>query len=281
MPDVYAAIAEADEVLQERLAEVLELRAADPQQRDMLEEYTAELELPHAAELLEVGCGTGAVCRFLATLPRVAHVTGVDPSPLFVERARELAGETEAGEAHAGDERAARGKIDFAVGDGRDLDFEDESYDGLVFHTSLCHVPECERALAEAHRVLRPGGRLVVFDGDYATMTFALDARDPLQSCAEAVLDMVVHDPWLMRRIAPLLARAGFEDCRVRGHAYTSVAGTDYFIALVDRGADALAASGSVRAEVAEALKQEGRARVEQGTFFGHISYVSAHARRR
>lgn len=265
MPDVYATIAEADAELQERLATVLELRAADPQQREMLEEYTAKLELPGAAELLEVGCGTGAISRFLATLPRVAHVTGVDPSPLFVERARELAGDA---------------SVDFVTGDGRDLSFADASYDAVVFHTSLCHMPECERALAEAHRVLRPGGRLAVFDGDYATMTLARDAGDPLQSCAAAVLDMLVHDPWLMRRIAPLLAQAGFGECRVRGHAYTSVAGTDYFIALVDRGADALAAGGTIGTDAAAALKREGRARVEQGTFFGHIAYVSVHARR-
>jgi ubiquinone/menaquinone biosynthesis C-methylase UbiE len=265
MPDVYATIAEADVAVQERLAEVLELRAADPRQREMLEEYTGQLELPDGSELLEVGCGTGPVSRHLATLPGVAHVTGVDPSPLFVERARELAGDA---------------PVDFAVGDGRALELDDASVDAVVLHTALCHVPEPERALAEAHRVLRPDGQIAVFDGDYATMTLALDARDPLQSCAEATLDVVVHDPWLMRRLAPLLAEAGFADLRVAGHAYTSAGGTDYFTALVDRGADALAASGTVRPELAAALKDEGRARVAGGTFFGHIAYVSVLARR-
>jgi hypothetical protein len=95
------------------------------------------------------------------------------------------------------------------------------------------------------------------------------------------VLDMLVHDPWLMRRIAPLLDEAGFDDLSLRGHAYTSVEGTDYFLALVDRGADALAVAGTVRAGVAAALKEEARARIEQGTFFGHIAYVSVLARRR
>jgi ubiquinone/menaquinone biosynthesis C-methylase UbiE len=263
MPDVYAAIAEADVAMLQRLAEVLEVRAADPQQRAMLEDYAARLK--PQGELLEVGCGTGAVSRYLATLPGVAHVTGVDPSPLFVERARELAGDA----------------IDFLVGDGRDLELDDASFDAIVFHTALCHVPEPELALAEAHRVLRPGGRLAVFDGDYVTMTMAADRTDPLQSCAEATLDMLVHDPWLMRRIAPLLTAAGFEDVRLQGHAYTSSAsGTDYFLALVDRGADALVASGTVRPELADALKAEGRARMDAGTFFGHIAYVSALARR-
>ncbi len=263
MPDVYATIAEADAVVQNRLADVLEIRAADPQQRAMLEDYATRLQ--PQGELLEVGCGTGAISRYLATLPGVTQVTGVDPSPLFVDRARELAGDA----------------IEFVVGDGRDLDFADESFDAVVFHTSLCHVPECERAIAEAHRVLRPGGRLAVFDGDYTTMTMALAAGDPLQGCAQAVLDMLVHDPWLMRRIVPLLAAAGFDDVQLEGHAYTSVTGTDYFVALVDRGADALLASGTVRPELAAALKAEGRARMDSGTFFGHIAYVSALARRR
>jgi ubiquinone/menaquinone biosynthesis C-methylase UbiE len=265
MPDVYATITDADAELQAKLAGVLELRAADPRQREMLAEYSAALDLPDGAELLEVGCGTGAVCRYLTTLPAAGHVTGVDPSPLFVARARELALGLPA---------------DFMTGDGRALDFEDASFDAVVFHTALCHMPECERALAEAHRVLRPGGRLAVFDGDYATTTLGRDAADPLQSCAEAVLEMLVHDPWLMRRIVPLLAAAGFQAGELRGHAYTSTAGTDYFVALVDRGADALAARGTIGAPLAEALKDEGRARIADGAFFGHIAYASVVAAR-
>jgi len=265
MPDVYATIADADAELQGKLADVLELRAADPRQREMLEEYTAALALPDGAELLEVGCGTGAICRRLATLPGAGRVTGVDPSPLFVERARALAGDL---------------PVEFVTGDGRALRFDDARFDAVVFHTSLCHMPECERALAEAHRVLRPGGQVAVFDGDYATMTLARDAADPLQSCAEAVLEMLVHDPWLMRRLARLLAAAGFAAGELRGHAYTSTTGTDYFLALVDRAADARAARGTVGPALADALKAEGRARMDAGAFFGHIAYASAVASR-
>jgi ubiquinone/menaquinone biosynthesis C-methylase UbiE len=262
MPDVYAAIAEADIAVQQQLADVLELRAADPRQRAMLDEYLDRLR-PYG-EVLEVGCGTGPISRRIAARQAVDRVDGVDPSPLFVERARDLAGET----------------IDFTVADGADLPFGDASFDAVVFHTALCHMPERERALAEAHRVLRPGGHVAVFDGDYATMTFAREPGDPLQSCAEAVLAMVVHDPWLMRRIQPLLAEAGFADLDLQGHAYTSAAGTDYFAALVDRGADALLARRTIGVQQAAALKAEGRARMEAGTFFGHIAYVSVVGRR-
>lgn len=51
-------------------------------------------------------------------------------------------------------------------------------------------------------------------------------------------------------------------------------------LTLVDRGAEALAAAGAVTSATAEALKEEARRRVEAGTFFGHIAYASAIARK-
>ena len=246
------------------LASILELRAADPKQRQMLVAYTSRLGELRDADVLELGSGTGAVCRFLATLPGVRRVQGVDPSPVFVERAREL----------ADDER-----LSFETGDARELALEDESLDVVVFHTSLSHIPECERALSEAHRVLRPGGQIAVFDGDYVTTTVAAYENDPLQACADATVSFLVHDPRLMRRIGSLLEGAGFIDLDLEGHAYTST-GSPYFITLIERGADILAERGGLTADVAEALKVEAKARVEAGTFFGHIAYVSAIARR-
>jgi len=90
MPDPYAHIASADVDLQARLAAVLELRAADPQQRAMLNAYLSEVRLPDSAIGLDVGCGTGAVTRALAEMPRVREAIGIDPSPVFVDKAREI-----------------------------------------------------------------------------------------------------------------------------------------------------------------------------------------------
>ena len=92
MPDPYAFIAQADEALQAKLAGVLELRAVDPQQRAMIDAYLSEVELPNDASALEVGCGTGAVTRILATMPAIKTVVGIDPSSVFIERARALCG---------------------------------------------------------------------------------------------------------------------------------------------------------------------------------------------
>ena len=106
----------------------------------------------------------------------------------------------------------------FAVGDGRALDLPCEAFDAVVFHTSLCHMPGWSSRSTRRTRAA-PGRAVTVFDGDYATTTMARNERDPLQSCAAAVLAMLVHDPWLMRRIAPLLEHHGFTDAGSAGTA--------------------------------------------------------------
>ena len=266
MPDVYATIAEADPGLVERIADALEIRAADPQQRAMLETYLADIPFPPAACVLEVGCGTGPISRALARRPGVGEVVGVDPSPILLERARALA--------------ADAGNLSFREADGRALPFADAAFDAVVFHTTLCHVPEPERALVEAHRVLRPGGWLAVFDGDYATLTLALGDADPLQACAEAVKARFIHDQWLVRRLPALVRCGGFAVATFRSYGYAQVEEPTYLLTIVDRGADALAGSGLIGAELAEALKTEARRRAEAGCFFGHIAFASLTARK-
>lgn len=268
MPDVYATITEADAAVLEQLAAVLELRAADPQQREMREAYLWDVDFPPNARVVEVGCGTGAVIRSLAGRPRIAEAVGVDPAPFFLEKARELATDVP--------------NVSFVEGDARALPVDDESVDVLLFHTTLCHVPDPERALAEARRVLRADGRLVIFDGDYATTTFATGEHDPLQACADAVVDFLVYDRFLVRRLPELVRSGGFEILRLRGHSYVEAPSSlGYMLALAERGAAALHAAGRIGFDTAEALKAEAHRRSEQREFFGHIAYASLIARKR
>jgi ubiquinone/menaquinone biosynthesis C-methylase UbiE len=261
VPDVYATIADADTAVQERLADVLELRAADRQQRDMLESVLSEVRFRSGARVLEIGCGTGPVTRALSRRPGVADVVGIDPSPVFLARARELGGEATS--------------LTYEQGDGRSLPFPDADFHAVVLHTTLCHIPEPERVLAEAHRVLRPEGSLAVCDGDYATITVALGEHDPLQDCIEAVKAAFLNDPWLVRRLPELLRGAGFELHCARSHGYLQTSDPEYMLTLVDRGADALQSWGRIGPDLAASLKAEARHRAGAGRFFGFIGFAS------
>ena len=267
VPDVYATIAEADPAVVEQLVDILELRAADPQQQELREAYLADVEFPADARVVEVGCGPGPVARALASRTGVGEVIGVDPSPAFLAKGRELA--------------RSIPNLAFVEGDGRALPLESDSFDVAVFHTTLCHVPEPELALAEAYRVLGAGGWLAVFDGDYATATCASGDHDPLQACVEACVENLVYDRWLVRRLPKLVQDSGFELVRFRSHGYAEAPSSQgYMLAIIDRGADALLASGRIGVVLAETLKAEARRRSAAGEFFGHIAYASLIARK-
>lgn len=261
MADVYADIAVADHEVQLRLSAVLERRAGDRQQQAMLATYLADIDFPEGGEVLEAGCGTGPVSRVLAELPGLGRVVGVDPSPVFLATARALGADKE--------------KLSFVEGDCRELPFGDGSFDVVIFHTTLSHVPGPEKGLAEAYRVLRPGGTLAVFDGNYTSTTLSTGDFDPLQACADAAMSALVHDRWLIPRLPQLVAAAGFGIRKQRNLGIIETGDPEYMLTIADRGADALVAAGRIGAELAMALKNEARHRVAEGRFFGAIAYAS------
>ncbi len=262
MPDVFATITAAPPEILDGIMTVLELRAADPQQRAMLTTYLTDADISPGTRGLEIGCGTGAVTRVLATWPGVVAAVGIDPSPVLVARARKLG--------------AGLATLTFEEADGRSLPFANATFDIVVCHTTLCHVPGPEAVVQEAVRVLRPGGCVAVFEGDYATGTLAVGAGDPLEACAQAFREHFVHDPWLVRRLPALIRSAGLHVRRVRSHGYVEVSEPGFMLpGWVDRGADALVASGRVGVDMAAALKAEARRRVASGDYFGHIAFMS------
>ena len=264
MPDVYATIGSADRQTQERLAASLELRASDEQQRAIVGAYLSDLETSGSMTVLDVGCGTGFVTRAAAALPGVVKAVGVDLSPVLLSRARELSLGIEG--------------VEFHEGDARSLPFEDRAFDVVVFHTTLTHVPDPGHALAEAFRVVKPGGRVTICDGDYSTISVANGESDPLQACVEATKTAFIHDLWLTRRIPALLMSAGFVLSKVRSHGYLQMSQPDYMVSLIDRGADHLSSTNRIGSELSASLKAEARRRAAAGEFFGFIGFVSFRA---
>jgi ubiquinone/menaquinone biosynthesis C-methylase UbiE len=100
------------------------------------------------AEVLLVGIGSGLD---LPLLPRGPGYTGLDLTPAMLARARRKA-------------EVLKFDIRLDVGDARALPYPDAAFDGVVLHLILAVTPHPERVLAEAARVLRPGGRVLILD---------------------------------------------------------------------------------------------------------------------
>ena len=156
-----------------------------------------------------VGAGTG---RDLPLLPADARVTATDLTPAMVERTRRRA---------AGLGRA----VDARVMDAQALDFADGAFDAVVLHLILAVVPAPVAALREAERVLRPGGRAVVFDKWVPDDT----APSALRRMANVVADAVATD--ITRRLGDLVSATGF----VVEHREPAGAGGFFSVALLRR----------------------------------------------
>lgn len=255
--DPWSVIAELDDETVDALAERIAVRAADPRQHELWTDFLARAEFGERTRVLEVGCGTGVITEMIAALPGVAEVVGIDPSEGLVARARNRAP-----------------ALTFDVGDGQALPYEDQTFHAVVFATTLCHVPDPVAALAEARRVLRPGGSLLIYEGDYNTATVGLTAHDPLQTCVAAGVARMVNDPWIVRRLTSMVRAAGFDVGELRSHGYVEVAAA-YVPTLVAAGTTAMLESGTIAQPLADALVTEARDRADAGRFFGHIAYAS------
>jgi ubiquinone/menaquinone biosynthesis C-methylase UbiE len=100
--------------------------------------------------VLDVGCGTGLLLRELAKRVPGASLTGIDAAPAMIEQAR----------ARGGDGQPPV----FVQGTAERLPFEDGAFDLVISTTSFDHWKDQGAGLAQCHRVLAPGGHLVLTD---------------------------------------------------------------------------------------------------------------------
>jgi SAM-dependent methyltransferase len=99
----------------------------------------------------------------------------------------------------------------------------DPSFDRALSVQVLEYVSDPAAALAELHRALRPGGRLVVWDVDWSTVSWHSADPDRMRRVL-AVWDGHLADPCLPRTLAARQRSAGFGDIRADGHTFAEEA---------------------------------------------------------
>ena len=104
---------------------------------------------------------------------------------------------------------AGSAPVTFATGDACELPFDDGAFDAAVSTQVYEYVADVPRALAEARRILRPGGRLLVLDTDWDSIVWHTEDVERMERVLAAWEEHLV-DARLPRRLGRLLEDAGF-----------------------------------------------------------------------
>ena len=256
--------------LLDAIAARLERRALHPLFSQMLDDYLDAMEIDRASAVIDLGCGTGVAARAIARRAGFSgSVLGIDLSPALVDAASRLALEEGLGD-----------RVTFAAGDSRHLNLADNGFDAAVAHTLLSHVDSPRTVLSEMTRLVRPGGLIAVFDGDYRSITFGNADSDKGKVDDEAVVNGVVTSPAVMRQMPLLLRQAGLERVAVLPYVLAEVGQADYWASAIDTFERLLPGSGAMTAEYAARWAADLRGTMAQGTFFGACNFYAYIARK-
>ncbi len=186
----------------EDIRKALEMAYLTPDIMAVRNEVLKSLELRVGEQVLDIGSGPGLLAQDLAKcVGKTGRVHGIDLAENMVESARTRCAE--------------QPWTEFQVADAMSLPFPDGTFDVVVSTQVYEYVPDLEGALAELRRVLRPNGRGLIVDTDWATPYWsASDAsrRDRIiaawgEHCAQEAVPMRL--PRTLRKVGLLVQRRG------------------------------------------------------------------------
>jgi ubiquinone/menaquinone biosynthesis C-methylase UbiE len=167
------------------------------------------LNVQSGEDVADVGCGPGFY------LTELAERVGPKGSVIGIDSARAmLAVAAKRAERHE--------NVAFHRADVASLPVPDHTLDALLSVQVLEYVPDVDGAIAEIHRVLRPGGRAVIWDVDWATVSWHSGDDERMRAMLDAWDKHLVHKS-IPRTLAPSLRNGGFDNITAEGHAFTTV----------------------------------------------------------
>jgi arsenite methyltransferase len=219
--------------------------------------------------ILDVGCGPGFyVTELLEEVGPEGLVVGLDISPDMLAVAAKRAD--------------GHDNVEFHEADATSLPVPDASFDRLISVQVLEYVRDVPAALKEMHRALRPGGRVLLWDVDWATASWhAIDRQ--LTQRALAAWDNHLTHPSLPRTLAAQLRNAGFQHVQMDAHAFatTELIPDAYGGSLLPLLEQYVGDQGGMSQQEAKAWADEQRELGDRGEFFFTVTQFCFTAARR
>jgi ubiquinone/menaquinone biosynthesis C-methylase UbiE len=239
----------------------LEERGRHPVFAGMIGAYVSQVPAEVPLRVLDLGCGTGVVARaFEARLHPGSALVGADVSQRLLDAAVAL---------------SPGSRIEWRKVDTGGLPFGDSEFDLIAMHTLLSHVAGPEALLREAHRVLKQGGTLIVFDADHASTTYGLPEYGRMRAVDQKLAEAIATHPDICRQLPRLLKAAGFRLERHRSELFSECGRGDFWLSSVRGFARLIPALGILPEEEGRAWVEAMLGSHEDGTFFAAGSYYT------
>lgn len=265
MADIFQTLDQLDSEKLQMVVDRLEHRGSYPAFVAMRERYFERLPLDQYRNVLDMGCGTGVVTRALAArLAPEAKLSGTDFSAELIGFARRFAAEA-----------GLDDRISFEPADSHETGDKESQYDLVVLHTLISHVTDPAQVLKEAARVTKSGGRIVVFDGDYASLTFGAGDPELNDRALQGLLKTVVAHPRAMRQFPGLLPGSNLELEDFLPEVLAEAGKAGFFISMVDSYTPSMVAAGHLDEESARKWSVTHHVASEAGTFYGSCNFVT------
>jgi SAM-dependent methyltransferase len=220
----------------------------------------AALDAQPGDRVLDVGCGPGFyVAELLDALGPGGSVVGVDRSrDMLAVAARRVEG---------------KANVEFHEGAATALPIADESVDRALSVQVFEYIDDVPAALREIRRALRPGGRLVLWDVDWGTVSWHARDRELMQQALAAFDKHLVH-PSLPRTLTARLRDAGFENVHMEAHAFATneLSPETYGGSMVAMLKNYVVDRGGMKPEDADRWANEQRDLGARGEFFFSVT---------
>ena len=268
-PDVFARTFAADDKTLSAIAARLEARAKHSFFQQVVGEYLSALKLSGTESVLDLGCGTGVIARMIASRGgHIGRITAIDISSYLVETGKRLASE-----------EGLADKIDFFTGDAHSITALQGQFDVLIMHTLVSHVVDPATVLQQARRLLHPEGRVVIFDGDFDSLTYATDAPDGGAE-TDRLQAIAGHTQGRVMRLMPkLLADNGFRLEWSRPYVAADIGRADFWSSTLPALRVLLSSAGVMSEREASDYVDKLESASENNTFFASCNFYTMIAR--
>lgn len=261
--DIFQSLNDQDEETLERVVARMEERGREPRFQKMRGDYLDLVQLQSARTFLDLGCGTGLDARAAAKRPEFKGVaTGVDLSTGMVAAGEKLA-----------EEEGVADRVLLRVGDAAQTGLPAGSMDVVVMHTLVSHVVDPAAVLREAARLLGARGRVLVFDADFASLSFGYPDADIAKAMEASLLETFVANTRIMRDLPSILPSCGLRIEAAQSHILADPGTSTFFVGMLENYGPLVAKMGLQPTEVADAWLDHQRKSISEGTFFGSLNF--------